>query len=73
MTINFAELAKNALPRNFNDWGSERQTVAQDLLFREVRNVLDAETFEWFESYRSTATTDESIAEALRLVEFNVE
>jgi hypothetical protein len=73
MTTDFAELAKDALPKNCSDWGSRRQISARNAFFDEVRKVLDTDTFEALERFRRNATTDESVAEALRLFELNVE
>jgi hypothetical protein len=69
MAVDFVKLAKDALPINDDDWGSDRQIDAENLFFNEVEKVLDAETFAAFENYCLKATTDERVEEALRLLE----
>jgi hypothetical protein len=67
-SFDFDALAKEALPHNDDEWGSERQIDAQNRFTNAVETVLTPETFATYESYCLKATTDEMIEEGLRLV-----
>jgi hypothetical protein len=51
-----------------NDWGSERQTTAQNDFFTVVEELMHPMAWEEFSDWCLKATTDEMIDEALRLL-----
>jgi len=62
-----AELANDAKPLNDNEWGSERQIDAQNRFFDYIEKLIPAGKFSELEDYCNKATTDEMIAEGLRI------
>lgn len=60
-------LARAALPYTDSDWGSERQIKAQNALFDAARLILTSKEMADLEAYALHATTEEMIAEVLRL------
>lgn len=61
------KLAGPAAPVNDDDWGSERQIVAENRFFRAVRRKLNPQQQASLEARCLKATTEERIAEALRM------
>ena len=62
-----SDLARAARPINDEDWGSERQVAAENELYANAKNVISTQAWERFEDWGLKATTEERIAEALRL------
>lgn len=62
-----AELANDAKPLNDDEWGSDRQIDAQNTFCDVVESLVSAEAFAEYEDYCMKATTDELIAEGLRI------
>jgi hypothetical protein len=63
------EMAQAAIPHDDADWGSERQVAAQNAFFNRVERLLVSYEFAELEHYCNKATTEEMIAEALRMVD----
>ena len=67
-------LAREALPRSENEWGSERQARAENAFFawvkdyvtRGPRNHSGRVAWQRFEDWALKATTKEAVEEALR-------
>jgi hypothetical protein len=65
---NFNELARRAIPLSEEDWGSERQTEAENEFFIQAEKVLSPEVFANLETYCLHATTEEGIAATMTLL-----
>ena len=63
------ELAQAALPTDESDWGSDRQIDAENAFGDAVERILGtgSAAFRDWEQYALKATTEEMVAEALRL------
>jgi hypothetical protein len=59
-------LAREARPLDDDEWGSERQTQAQDAFFNFVKAHMHPRAYEDLEMWCLKATTDEMIDEATR-------
>jgi hypothetical protein len=62
------EMARYALPINDNEWGADRQIAASNRFFETVRVLLSDPDWEKLERWGMKATTEEHVAEAMRLV-----
>ena len=63
------KLAQAARPLNDDDWGSERQTTAQNAFFVYVESQMHPVAFAELEDFAMKATTDEMIDEAIKWLE----
>ncbi|HIG40325.1 MAG TPA: hypothetical protein EYQ14_07260 [Gammaproteobacteria bacterium] len=64
----YTKLAEDAIPLNDDDWGSERQIDASNLLGDELEQILSYDDFDDFELYANKATTEEFCAYALNIL-----
>lgn len=67
--VDFAMLAKEAVPQNFEDRGSRRQSRAAVAFFEAVEEAVSAETFAAMKAACRFEGTERRVAEAMRVLQ----